>query len=73
MLRNNASVVMRHDAVSFPENSPSSGELSPFYKQCIFGFRLDMTLITHTERIISTHVYVLYSRHFSLVQEKELH
>ena len=25
MLRNNASVVMRHDAVSFPENSPSSG------------------------------------------------
>ena len=26
MLRNNASVVMRHDAVSFPENSPSSGE-----------------------------------------------
>ena len=45
MLRNNASVVMRHDAVSFPENSPSSGELSPFYKQCIFGFRLDMTLI----------------------------
>lgn len=36
---------MRYDAVSFPENSPSSGELSPFYKQCIFGFRLDMTLI----------------------------